>query len=100
MVRLALETGWVSGPGQCSPEAAWVEPVRILVCRGHETITEITTYDGHDSDQKEPEPESADGLVDQLLAQMQNKDAESILGESGLAGQLNRVICLSLIHRV
>jgi putative transposase len=29
-------------------------------------------------------------LIDQLLAQVQNKDAESILGESGLAGQLKK----------
>ena len=29
-------------------------------------------------------------LIDQLLAQVENKDAESILGESGLAGQLKR----------
>jgi hypothetical protein len=29
-----------------------------------------------------------DELIDQLLAQVQNQDAESILGESGLAGQL------------
>ena len=28
----------------------------------------------------------SDELIDQLLAQVQNKDAESILGESGLAG--------------
>lgn len=31
-----------------------------------------------------------DELIDQLLAQLQNKDAESILGESGLAGQLKK----------
>jgi putative transposase len=29
-------------------------------------------------------------LIDQLLAQVQNKDAESILGESGLAGLLKK----------
>lgn len=29
-----------------------------------------------------------DELIDKLLAQVQNKDAESILGESGLTGQL------------
>ncbi len=29
-------------------------------------------------------------LIDQLLAQVQNKDAESILGEAGLAGQLKK----------
>jgi transposase-like protein len=31
-------------------------------------------------------------LIDQLLAQVQNKDAESILGESGLAGQLKKML--------
>lgn len=31
-----------------------------------------------------------DELIDQLLTQVQNKDAESILGESGLAGQLKK----------
>jgi putative transposase len=31
-----------------------------------------------------------DELIDQLLTQIQNKDAESILGESGLAGQLKK----------
>ena len=31
-----------------------------------------------------------DELIDQLLSQVQNKDAESILGESGLAGQLKK----------
>jgi transposase-like protein len=32
----------------------------------------------------------SDDLIDQLLAQVQNKDAQSILGESGLAGQLKK----------
>ena len=32
------------------------------------------------------------GLIDQLLAQVQNKDAESILGEAGLAGQLKKLL--------
>jgi putative transposase len=31
-------------------------------------------------------------LIDQLLAQVQNKDAESILGEAGLAGQLKKML--------
>jgi hypothetical protein len=31
-----------------------------------------------------------DELIDQLLAQVQTKDARSILGESGLAGQLKK----------
>src|SRR6476659_6305359 len=33
-----------------------------------------------------------DELIDQLLAQVQNKDAESILGEAGLAGQLKKLL--------
>jgi transposase-like protein len=40
---------------------------------------------------KEPYPFPVD-LIDQLLAQVQNKDAESILGESGLAGQLKKML--------
>jgi transposase-like protein len=41
---------------------------------------------------KKPKPPQlfSDDLIDQLLAQVQNKDAESILGESGLAGQLKK----------
>lgn len=31
-------------------------------------------------------------LIDQLLAQVQNKDAESIFGETGLAGQLKKML--------
>jgi transposase-like protein len=31
-------------------------------------------------------------LIDQLLARVENKDAESILGESGLAGQLKKMV--------
>src|SRR4051794_9477519 len=31
-----------------------------------------------------------DELIDQLLAQVQGKDAEAVLGESGLAGQLKK----------
>ena len=40
---------------------------------------------------KEPYPFPVE-LVDQLLAQVQNKDAESILGEAGLAGQLKKML--------
>src|SRR6059058_1214024 len=44
-------------------------------------------------------------LIDQLLAQIQNKDAESILGESGLAGQLKkqlaeRMLAAELTHHL
>lgn len=64
------------------------EPVRLLVCRGHETITELTSYDRCNSDQEEQESEDTEGVSrrtdDQLLAQVQGKNAESILGESGL----------------
>lgn len=41
--------------------------------------------------QKAPYPFLVE-LIDQLLAQVENKDAESILGENGLAGQLNKML--------
>lgn len=46
-----------------------------------------------------------DELIDQLLAQIANKDAESILGESGLAGQLKkqlaeRMLAAELSHHL
>ncbi len=46
-----------------------------------------------------------DEMIDQLLAQVQNKDAESILGESGLAGQLKkqlaeRMLAAELTHHL
>ena len=41
--------------------------------------------------QKTPYPFPVE-LIDQLLAQVENKDAESILGESGLAGQLKKML--------
>src|ERR1700709_1732462 len=41
--------------------------------------------------QKAPYPFPVE-LIDQLLAQVENKDAESILGESGLAGQLKKML--------
>src|SRR3954465_8252006 len=46
-----------------------------------------------------------DELIDQLLAQVENKDAESILGESGLAGQLKkqlaeRMLAAELTHNL
>jgi transposase-like protein len=46
-----------------------------------------------------------DELIDQLLAQVQNKDAESVLGESGLAGQLKkqlaeRMLAAELTHHL
>jgi hypothetical protein len=39
-----------------------IEPVRFLVCRGHETITEITSYDRHNRDQEEQEPEGTEAV--------------------------------------
>jgi hypothetical protein len=43
-------------------------------------------------------------LIDQLLAQVENKDAESILGESGLAAQLKmlaeRMLSAELSHHL
>ena len=43
-------------------EVFFREPVRILVCRGHETITEITSYDRSNRDQEEQEPEGAEAV--------------------------------------
>ena len=47
----------------------------------------------------------SDDLIDQLLAQVQNRDAQSILGESGLAGQLKkrlaeRMLAAELSHHL
>ena len=47
----------------------------------------------------------SDELIDQLLVQVQNKDAESILGEAGLAGQLKkrlaeRMLAAELSHHL
>ena len=47
----------------------------------------------------------SDELIDQLLAQVQGKDAESVLGESGLAGQLKkrlaeRMLAAELSHHL
>ncbi|MBR7896178.1 hypothetical protein KDW83_30160 [Burkholderia multivorans] len=39
-----------------------IGPVRFLVCRGHETITEITSYDRCNRDQEEQEPEGAEAV--------------------------------------
>ena len=36
-------------------------------------------------------------LIDQLLAQVQNKNAESILGEAGLAGQLKKLLAQRML---
>ncbi|MDR7009354.1 tyrosine-protein phosphatase YwqE [Paraburkholderia strydomiana] len=52
--------------------------------------------------QKAPKP-FADELTDQLLAQIQNGDAESIFGESGVAWQLKkqpaeRILGVELTH--
>jgi putative transposase len=40
--------------------------------------------------QTQPGQLFSDELIDELLTQVQNKDAESLLGESGLAGQLKK----------
>jgi hypothetical protein len=47
-------------------------------------------YDDHQEQKDEAKASKLfpDELIDQLLAQVRNKDDESILGESGLAGQL------------
>ena len=40
--------------------------------------------------QRKPKGPFSDELLDQLLAQVSGKDAESLLGESGLIGQLKK----------
>ena len=51
-------------------------------------MTEIVTTKKHEN-RKHLIPVE---LIDQLLAQVQNKAAESILGEAGLAGQLKKLL--------
>ncbi|XQM35116.1 Lipoprotein [Cupriavidus sp. H19C3] len=48
--------------GVLGHEIGHVGPVRFLVCRGHETITEITSYDRCNRDQEEQEPEGAEAV--------------------------------------
>ncbi|CBW77194.1 Transposase (plasmid) [Mycetohabitans rhizoxinica HKI 454] len=68
------------------------EPARVLVCRDHETITEINKRPMTEATvtKKSKNPKALkllpDELMGQLLARMQSRDAESILSESGLAG--------------
>jgi hypothetical protein len=38
------------------------EPVSFLVCRGHETITEMTSYDRCNSEQEEQEPKGTEAV--------------------------------------
>jgi hypothetical protein len=66
-------------------------------------------HDQRNDHQEAQETEGSDPfpveLIDQLLAQVENKDAESILGESGLAGQLKkmlaeRVLSAELTHHL
>jgi hypothetical protein len=40
-----------------------------------------------------------DKLIDPLLAQVQSKNVESILGESGLAGQLKKQLAQRMLGR-
>ena len=41
----------------------------------------------------------SDDLLDQLLAQVQGRDAESLLGESGLVGQLKKQLAERMLGR-
>src|SRR5260364_342748 len=50
------------------------EPVRNFVCRGREDMRKRNSHERNDP----------------LLSQVQSKDAESLLGETGLAGQLKK----------
>ncbi|OXJ22561.1 EscU/YscU/HrcU family type III secretion system export apparatus switch protein [Burkholderia sp. HI2714] len=45
-----------------SSDKASGEPVRILVCRGHETITETTSYDRSNCNQEDQDPEDAEAV--------------------------------------
>ena len=54
---------------------------------------------------RRPKGPLPDELIDQLLSQIQGKDAESVLGESGLAGQLKkqlaeRMLAAELTHHL
>src|SRR5260363_280288 len=61
--------------------------------RGHEMM--IQKRSAHDRNeeahngQKYPDKIFSDERIDPLLAQVQSKDAESLLGESGLSAELN-----------
>src|ERR1700756_4490064 len=64
-----------------------------------------TTSMSKKSKKRSPPKLFSDELIDQLLAQIQNKNAESILGESGLAGQLKkqlaeRMLAAELTHHL
>ena len=55
--------------------------------------------------QRKPKGPFPDELIDQLLAQVKGKDAESLLGESGLVGQLKkqlaeRMLAAELTHHL
>jgi hypothetical protein len=66
-----------------------------LCDRGHEIIPKGIFRDrsnDHQKPRKKIKSLMPVELIDQLLAQVQNKDAESILGEAGLAGQLKKLL--------
>ncbi|WP_408143107.1 SOS response-associated peptidase family protein [Paraburkholderia strydomiana] len=52
------------------------EPVRILVCRGHETITETTSYDRSNREQEEQEPEGAEAVPRRADGSIAGADSE------------------------
>ena len=67
-------------------------------------MTDITSMTKKSKNPKAPKL-FPDELIDQLLAQVQNRNAESILGESGLAGQLKkqlaeRMLAAELTHHL
>ncbi|REG48592.1 hypothetical protein B0G80_4841 [Paraburkholderia sp. BL6669N2] len=52
----------VTHGNQILPRAMIMEPVRFSVCRGHETITEITSYDRSNRDKEEQDPEGTEAV--------------------------------------
>jgi putative transposase len=67
-------------------------------------MTEATSMTRKSKNPKSPKL-FPDELIDQLLAQVQNKDAESLLGESGLAVQFKkrlaeRMLAAELTHHL
>src|SRR5260363_68787 len=68
------------------------EPVRNFVCRGREDMRKRNSHERNDEETQQTQSSKlfSDERIDPLLSQVQSKDAESLLGETGLAGQLKK----------
>src|SRR5260364_331477 len=78
-----------------SKPSLWIaEPVMNFMCGGHEMM--IQKRSAHDRNEeahngkKYPDKIFPDERINPLLSQVQSKETESLLGESGLAGQLKK----------